>query len=106
MYTITLSNGHTYSGARLNGTVYELPGEVSREDIAGGLKRVVVKLSGELGECEADMSGEYENVQLGYYRVRNGRTYVQFNERDIREVEKVRVRGDIDYIAMMTGVEL
>ncbi len=109
-YTITLSNGRVLTGLTLNGTVFRYGGHVEREDLAGGLRRVVITRAGEPDaeavNLEADMSGEYECMTLGYYKSGEGFTEFQLNARDERSVEMLRLRADVDYMAMLSGVEL
>lgn len=110
-FTITLADGTQLGGLELNGNNFVSKTEVTEETFKGKLGRVKIE-----GDADADMAGligEHEHMELvqivhytktvhgcddGYY----------FVLRDIPEVEleALKNRGDIDYIAMMTGVEL
>ena len=106
MYSVTLSNGVKLTGLHVNGSAFETQEDVSREDLAGGLRRVVVKRESE-DEGEGYMpEGEYENMKLGYYGRHGGVLQFVLCEADAREQELLRLRGDIDYVAMISGVEL
>ena len=85
--------------------------EVTEEMFKGKLSKVTIT-----GDAEADTAGligEHRNMELAHIA-----HYTQavhgcddgwyFVLRDIPEAEResLRIRGDIDYIAMMTGVKL
>ncbi len=108
MYAITFSNGYSLTGLKVNGSAFETSGAVDRERVLGGLRRVSIV---QTGEDEGDalgviVSGEYENMSLGYYGEHDGVTQLVLNSADPMEQEKLQNRADIDYIAMMTGVTL
>ena len=107
MYTITLSNGRKLTGLRVNGSAFETTDEITREELLGGLKRVVIRSDGGTAEVEGYVpEGEYEYMTLGYYGRHGGVLQFVLNEADEVEREGLKLRGDIDYVAMMTGVEL
>ena len=111
-YTLKLSNGETYEGVKANGTTLELPGEVSREALEGGLRAVEIWSSGggsdgsESSEWCPDISGRYSNVELVYYGKYEGFTSIVLRERKAEEVERERLRADVDYILMLEGEEI
>ena len=110
-FTVTLADGTQLSGLELNGNNFVSKTEVTAETFKGKLGRVVIT-----GDAEADEAGligtheHMELVQIAHYTqaVHGCKDGWYFVLRDIpaSELEALRNRGDIDYIAMMTGVEL
>ena len=110
-FTITLADGTQLGGLELNGNNFVSKKEVTEDTFKGKLGRVVIE-----GDAEADDAGligtheHMELVQVAHYTqathgVEDGYYFVL---RDIpaSEIEALRNRGDIDYIAMMTGITL
>ena len=102
-YTLTLDNGRVVTGAEFSGNTWITSQEVSAETFSGGLS--AVKVSGtDPAEGESDPRGEYENLRLdGIYKL-GERTCFVLSESRVTEAE--RLRSDVDYMAMMLGVEL
>ena len=107
IYTVTLSNGKVFSGLRMSGTCFVSKSEVKAEDFSGGLKKVHVHAAGNSSE-EAGLNETYElgYCELGGVFVVEGEYYFWLNEPDAAEVSRLKAEADIEYIAMMTGVEL
>ena len=95
----------------LNGNNFVSKKEITADTFRGKLSKVTIT-----GDAEADEAGligthgHMELVQIAHYTqathgMEDGYYFVL---RDIpaAEFEALRNRGDIDYIAMMTGVEL
>ena len=109
--TITLSDGTQLSGLGLNGSNFISPVEVTADTFKGKLGKVVI--SGNSETVEPGLIGEHEHmelVQIAHYTqaVHGCDDGWYFVLRDIPEAERkwLQLRGDTDYIAMMTGVEL
>ena len=110
-FTITLADGTQLEGLELNGNNFVSDEEVTEATFAGKLSKVTIT-----GDAEADevgLIGEHHNmelVQIAHYTqaVHGCKDGYYFILRDIptSELEALKNRGDIDYIAMMTGVEL
>ena len=105
MYKVTLSNGHIITGLRVNGNTFISSGEVTPEIFAGGLGRVVVSCDGE-ETGDFPVSGVYEHCRLDLCRKVGNEYWFVFAEMSREELERLQTQGNIDYIAMMTGVEL
>lgn len=109
--TITVSDGTQLSGLGLNGNNFISPVEVTEETFRGKLGKVVI--SGNPETVEPGLIGEHEHmelVQIAHYTqathgVADG-WYFVLREIPADELERLQARGDIDYIAMMTGIEL
>ena len=104
-YRVELSSGKVFSGLELSGTCFESVSEVKAEDFAGGLSVVKVKgTPSEEGFPEVEY--ELESPKLGGVKHMLGKWYFWFEAESEAERVLARARADIDYIAMMTGVEL
>ena len=95
----------------LNGSNFVSNKEVTAETFRGKLSKVVIE-----GDAEADEAGiigthhNMELVQIAHYtQATHGMAdgyYFVLRDIPAAELEALRNRGDIDYIAMMTGVTL
>ena len=110
-FTVTLADGTQLSGLELNGSNFVSKTEVTPETFKGKLSKVIIE-----GDAEADEAGliaMHENMELvqvaHYTQATHGLAdgwYFSLRKIPAAELEALRNRGDIDYIAMMTGVEL
>ncbi|MBQ7594175.1 MAG: hypothetical protein IJU48_07465 [Synergistaceae bacterium] len=109
--TIKLADGTQLDGLELNGNNFISKKEVTAETFRGKLGHVTI--TGDAETDEAGLIGEHgqmELVQVAHYTqathgIKDGYYFVL---RDISadELERLQNRGDIEYIAMMTGVTL
>lgn len=99
IYSITLANGDVLDGLRLNGNNYISTQPVTEEMFEYNLSHVTITDNN--GHSE-----EHTNMTLVQVSV-VGQEY-WFIIRDITEEElaAIKVRSDLEYVAMMTGVEL
>lgn len=97
-YTLTLADGTVLPGLRLNGNNYISDAEVTPGLFAGNCSPVIVS-DGETEEIHENM----ELVQV----TENGGEY-WFVLRDISDAElaQLKMQSDIEYVAMMAGVDL
>ena len=109
--TVTLADGTQLSGLELNGNNFVSKTEVTADTFKGKLGRVIIE--GDAEADEAGLIGEHHNMELvqvtHYTQATHGLAdgwYFALREIPAAELEALRNRGDIDYIAMMTGVEL
>ena len=104
MYIVTLENGTTFSDLDINGSYFVSKTEVTRDMFNNwnGKYRVVSdNNSDELG-----IVGEHTDCELKDVFKGARWWYFALGEIDKAQREALRDRADIDYIAMMTGVEL
>ena len=107
MYDIRFSNGKKLSGVRIDGSAFASDEKLTRAEIEGGLRVVEIEqTSVSEGDPEGYSGGRYENMSLGYYGEHGGVLEIVLNPCNEVERAKLQLRGDVDYIAMMTGVEL
>ena len=110
-FTVTLADGTQLGDLALNGSNFVSNKEVTAETFRGKLSKVVIE-----GDAEADEAGiigthhNMELVQIAHYtQATHGMAdgyYFVLRDIPAAELEALRNRGDIDYIAMMTGVTL
>ena len=104
-YTLILSNGEVIQGVERNGLTWQTKQEVTEGTFRGGLRSVKVE-GPEPEEGMEDLRGVYERQRLdALYRTGEWTSFVLTGV-SAEDEEKLRLRGDIDYVAMMTGVEL
>ena len=106
-YTLTLGNGKVLSGLDVSGTCFVSGEAVSEADFSGGLRHAV--LAGEpeeFGETAPFENGELPTSRLGSVFMIGDKYYFSIEQIDGAVLERERSRADIEYLAMMTGVEL
>ena len=110
-FKVTLADGTQLAGLELNGNNFISKEEVTVDTFRGKLGRVVI--SGDAEADDAGLIGEHSNMELVHIAHYTQATHgvddgYYFVLRDIpaAELERLQDRGDIDYIAMMTGVAL
>ena len=111
IYSITLSDGTIIPNLELDGGMFRSRQPVSRETFSGKLGRVVI--TGAEPEGVEGFVGERRNMELAYFgHVKHGMPgaeagyYFMLGEIPAAQMERLQDRADIDYVAMMTGVEL
>ena len=103
-YDVELSNGKKFSGLKMSGSCFVTEESVKESDFAGGLSLVKVKEYGDDGEVLLEY--EREHVELGGVFKVDGEMYLWFLERSEEEKARLKLSADVEYVAMMTGVEL
>ena len=110
-FTITLADGTQLAGLEMNGSNFVSKTEITADTFRGKLARVVI--AGDAEADEARIIGEHHNMELvqiaHYTQAVHGCAdgwYFVLREIPAEELEKLQNRGDIDYLAMMTGVIL
>lgn len=103
-WKVTLADGTSINGLELNGNNFVSQTEVTPEMFEGKLRHVTIE-----GPDDADdegLIGEHEHMELIQIAKYADGWYFILREIPAERMEKLRTRGDIEYIAMMTGVEL
>lgn len=102
-YSITLSDGTRISGLGLNGDNFISTDEVKPGDFAGKLSHVKIESDSEDYSGLVGEHGAMELVQVMHYE--DGYYFIL---RDVssEELERVGMRADLEYVAMMLGVEI
>ena len=104
-YRVELSSGKVFSGLEISGTCFKSRREVKAEDFAGGLSLVHVK-GKEEAEGAPEVEYELEYAELGGVKKLGEEWYFWFEAESAEARAAAKARADIEYIAMMTGVEL
>ena len=104
MYTVMLDDGTTFTNLTVNGSYFVSQQEVTRGMFSKwrGSYRVIV--DGE--EDVYGLAGEHSGCELGDLRSGAGGYYFALSKVDVVMLERERARADIEYIAMMTGIQL
>ena len=93
--TIALSNGTELTGLELNGNNYISPERLTEDTFADGLSPVVIN-----GE-------EHERMALVQcIQHADGRTWFILRDVTAEEVANAKLRSDIDFIALMSDIDL
>ena len=110
-FTITLSDGTKLENLGLNGTNFISQNEVTVDTFRGKLAKVVID-----GDKEADDAGligthhNMELVQIAHYtQAKHGMPdgwYFVLREIPAADLEKIKMKSDIAYMSMITGIEL
>lgn len=98
IYTVNLADGTVLSNLRLNGNNYISLAEISPDIFAGNCSPVVIS-DGENEEI-------HENMDL-IHVTKTGDTYwFALRDLSVAELAQMKMQSDIEYVAMMAGVEL
>ena len=103
-FTVTLADGTQLGGLELNGNNFISKTEVTPATFAGKLSAVTI--TGDAEADEAGLIGEHKNMQLVQVKKYDSEYWFILREIPAAELERLQNRGDIDYIAMMSGITL
>lgn len=98
-YEITLSDGSKISNLTLNGNNFVSHTKVTESMFTGKLGEVTITDSTGYHE-------HHENMELLQIMPYEGDWYFIIRDIPAEEMYKMRIRGDIDYLAMMGNIEL
>lgn len=99
MYTIKLGDGTELRELELSGNVYVSKAEVSEETFAGKLHGVTIT-DGE-GNTEKHDYMKFDGLTVG-----QGEWLFVLNDLSKNEIERARLEATVEYLAMMTEVEI
>lgn len=98
MYTITLADGTVIDNLTLNGNNFISEAQIDPEIFTDNCSPVIISD----GEYE-DVHENMELVQIVYTR---GAYWFVLRDISAEELAMIKLQSDIEYIAMMTGIEL
>lgn len=104
MYNVTLGNGTTFQDLTVNGSYFVSKNEVNSNMFNNWDGKCTITSSDEADEFA--LAGNYQDWELKDLRKGAHAWYFAIGEIDKARLEAMRNRADIDYIAMMTGVQL
>ena len=106
-YSVILSNGKRFSGLEPAGDYFRSKSPVSEADFSAGMSKVVIASSGGDEDFSGPLPvGTYTDLELHNLFEASGEWYFCLMHKDTSEADALRDRADIEYLAMMTGVEL
>ena len=111
MYKLEFSNGYVIDEAEGKGGFYLVAGELNRSDIEGGLSRVIVTRTSTGDPDEEDFMepGTYEHQRIATCCAANfqpGYTMLELRGMTENELREMRIMSKVEYLAMMTDIEL
>lgn len=98
IYKVTLADGTVIDNLRLNGNNYISEKELSADMFLGNLGTVTIN--------DGDKDVMYENMTLVQLAKYDDEYWFILRTMTKKELQEIKNRSDIDYIAMMTDVEL
>ena len=105
MWKITLDDGTILDNLKLDGNNFVSEAELDADFFAGKLGHVVIECDDENVE-DFGLRGTHEHMRLAACKKYSDGWNFILEEIPAAEIEKAKLEGNIEYIAMMTGVEL
>lgn len=98
IYKITLADGTVIENLRLNGNNYISDNEITADMFLGNLSTVTIN--------DGEKDTVYKNMDLVQIVKYDDEYWFILRTMTKRELQELKNRADIDYIAMMTEVEI
>ena len=106
-YSITLSNGRVFTGLKVAGTGFTTTQPISADMFDGGMGTVKIQGVGEDANNPSPYgNGTFSDLEFGDVMVIEGEKYFYFLRLSAEQLALRQLRADIEYTAMMSGVEL
>ena len=99
-FTIELSDGSQIKNLKLNGNNYVSKKELTESDFEGKLKHIKI-----INETDNTFE-ELDNVELIQLIKYSDGYYFVLKEISEEELKRMKMQGDIEYLAMMTNADL
>ena len=108
MYEMTLNDGTKISGLKLVNNTLRRTEALTAEMFRGKLSPVTITGTSAEGEDEdwGEVSGTHDCMEVCYIKQIDGQYALALADVDPVRLERERTEAKIEYIAMMTGVEL
>lgn len=97
-YKITLADGAEIENLTLNGNNFISKTRITAEMFLDNCSPVIIS--------DGDNNEVHENVELVQLSEMNGEYWFVLRDIPTDELEKIKMQSDIEYVAMMAGVEL
>lgn len=98
LYTITLADGTELKNLLLNGNNFISGKALHRSTFEYNLDTVTIS--------DGETESEYHNMDLVHLtKMPDGKYWFTLRELSKKEIEDAKLRADIDYLYMMTGVD-
>ena len=106
-YTVSLCDGTTFTGLKLSGTCFVSKQQITEAQFSCGTKYVTIQGVGEDANVGSPYgTGKVEGLEFGGVFSVDGEYYFYFTRLSEEQLAAMKNRADIEYIAIMTGVEL
>ena len=96
-WKITLSDGTQLKDLKLSGNNYISKTKITEDDFKGKLSKIVI---------ENETSEEFEHVELVQIVHYEDGYYFVLRQLSQDEIDKQKMQGDIEYLAMMTNTDM
>ena len=109
MYKMTLNDGTVIDGLKMKDCCLTRTEKMTPEMFYGKLNPVTIEGKPEAGEDEGDflcLAGPHKHMRVVYIREADGEYRLALNDIPDSEYELAKLAGDIEYVAMMNGVNL
>ena len=97
IYTITLADGTFIENLRLNGNNYISTEPINAVIFEGNCSPVVIS--------DGTRNETHDNMELVQITEVNGEYWFVLRDISLEELKQIKIISDIEYLAMMTGVE-
>jgi hypothetical protein len=101
-FKITLSDGTKFENLKLSGNYYITQKEITEKDFKGKLSKVIIEET----EDKKTTKNEYTHMELIQILHYEDGYYFALRELSQDEIDKITIQSNIEYLAMMTGVDL
>lgn len=98
LYSITLADGTTFENLRLNGNNFISSVPVSAESFDNNCSPLTIS--------DGDTQEVHEYAELVQITIYNGEYWFVIRVLSPDELRRIKMQSDIEYVAMMAGVEL
>lgn len=105
MWKISLFDGTTIDNLKLNGNNFIATEALTEETFAGKLNGVKIECTNDDGDMFG-LAGIHEHMRLDALRMIDGQCWFVLNDIPADEIKQTRLEANIEYLAMMTGVDL
>ncbi|MCD8372961.1 MAG: hypothetical protein LUD27_06655 [Clostridia bacterium] len=97
-YKVTLSDGTILDNLELNGNNFISEEEIDKAIFDNNLLSVTISYD--------DIVEVHTNMELIRFAVENGKTWFAIRDISSDKLEKLQLQADLEYIAMMAGIDL
>lgn len=104
MWKITLADGTFLDGLTLNGNNFVSKTEITPDVFAGKLGHVVIECDN--AEDKSGLAGTWKHMRLAALRKYSDGWYFVLDVIPAEELEMIKLKANIEYLAMMTEVDL
>jgi len=98
IYSIALADGTVIENLSLNGNNYISNAPINSELFVGNCSPVIIS--------DGTNDEIHDNMELVQVTEVNGKYWFILRDISSEELKQIKIRADIEYVAMMTGVEL